>query len=189
MAHIALAVLLTGLFLTLVNIANAQWSALNSGYAITTNWHGIEVPLGKSVTAWAGTTDSNVEEVLFLWKRPNNTTFAEVRVKVKGPYTTPEVPNGVPEEISEWAQNQKYGNINVYYANNTQTPDTIGEWGVQALFIGKGGKAKMGVAMVIRIRATSLNVVPDLPVVGTAGAVATMLLGLGLFRHIKRRQH
>jgi len=186
MVHVALAVLLTGLFLAVVNIAHAQWSELSSGYAITTNWHGKIVPLGESVTVWAGTTDSNVQEVLFRWKRPDNTTFFEVSVLVLGPFTTPNVPPGVPEEISSWAQ--AHQNINVYYANNTQIPNTLGDWSVQAFFRGTDGKEKAGVTDTIAIRATSFNVIPDLPVVGTAGAAATMLLGLGLFLHIKRRQ-
>ncbi|MEM3759517.1 MAG: hypothetical protein QXZ02_00215, partial [Candidatus Bathyarchaeia archaeon] len=86
MAYIVLAILLAGLSLAVVNIANAQWSALSSSYAITTNWHGKEVPLGESVTAWAGTTDPNVQEVLFRWKRPDETIFVEVNVPVFGPY-------------------------------------------------------------------------------------------------------
>ncbi|MEM2280695.1 MAG: hypothetical protein QXZ68_01730 [Candidatus Bathyarchaeia archaeon] len=169
----------------MVNFAHAQWPELSSGYAITTNWHGKVVPLGESVTAWAGTIDSNVQEVLFRWKRPDNTTFVEVSVPVIGPFTTPNVPPGVPQEISNWAQ--AHPNINVYYANNTQIPNTLGDWGVQAFFRGSDGNKRADVTDTIAIRATSFNVIPDLPVVGTAGAAATMLLGLGLFLHIRRR--
>ncbi|MEM4713701.1 MAG: hypothetical protein QXQ61_04020 [Candidatus Bathyarchaeia archaeon] len=183
--YVALAVLLIGLFLAIANIAHAQWPALSSGYAVTTNWHGKEVPLGESVTVWAGTTDSNVQEVLFRWKRPDETIFVEINVPVVGPYTTPNVPEGVPQEIINWANSNP--GINVYYANNTQTPDTLGDWGVQAFFRGPGGKTKAGVEETIAIRATSFNVIPDLPVVGTAGAVTAMLLGLGLFFQKKKQ--
>ena len=37
------------------------------------------------------------------------------------------------------------------------------------------------------IKATSLNVIPDFPVVGTAGALVVMLLGLNLFMRRKRQ--
>ena len=39
----------------------------------------------------------------------------------------------------------------------------------------------------VKIRATSFNTIPDLPVVGTAGAIATMLLGLGMFLYKKKK--
>jgi len=54
-----IAVLLASLFLfASVSIAYAQWAAIkDSGYAVTTNWHGVDVPIGQDVIATAGTTD------------------------------------------------------------------------------------------------------------------------------------
>jgi len=153
----------------MVNLACAQWDALNSGYAVTTDCHGIEVPPGTLVTATAGTTDTDVENVTFLWKYPNETiAYTEANVPVQS--------NG-----SMWD-----GKL-IYYAHSLYMPDVLGDWGVQALFIGKDGRTKANYNDVIMIRATSINVVPDFPVVGTAGALVSMLLGLTLFLHKRKR--
>ena len=170
--------------LFIVNVS-AQWPALSSGYAATTNWHGDPVPVGESVTVWAGTTDSNVVEVLFRWRYPDDSVFTEVTVPLDGPYTTPLVPAGVPQEIRDWA-NDHPGRL-VYYANDTQTPDALGDWGITAFFRGPGGRTKAGVDETIMIRATSFEVVPEVAIIGTAGAAVAMLLGLGLF-HRKNSQ-
>jgi hypothetical protein len=39
---------------------------------------------------------------------------------------------------------------------------------------------------IVAIRATSFNVIPDIPVLGSAGALTAMLLSLGLFLYRKR---
>jgi hypothetical protein len=163
--------LIVTLFLSLmVNVSSAQWDAINSGYAVTTDYHGKIVPLGTLVTAIAGTTDPNVASITFLWKHPSSETVAyEINVPV-------------------WSNGSEYNGKTIYYANSSYTPNVIGDWGVQALFIGEGGKVKANHADVIKIRATSFNVVPDLPVIGTAGAAATMILGFGVFLYRKKRQ-
>jgi len=71
------------------NLAHAHWSAINSGYAVTTNWHGKEVPLGQSVTAWAGTTNSSVYQVEFKWKNKTGHVIYDVIVTDIVNYTTP----------------------------------------------------------------------------------------------------
>ncbi|MEM2975444.1 MAG: hypothetical protein QXE76_06240 [Candidatus Bathyarchaeia archaeon] len=152
-----------------VNLANAQWSAINSGYAVTTNYHGKIVFPGTLVTATAGTTDKNVTHVTFLWKYPNETTA----------YTTANVP--------VWSNDSTWDGKLIYYANSSYTPTIEGDWGVQAFFIGDGGKTKAGINCTIMIRATSFNVVPDFPVVGSIGALVTMLVGVGLFWHKKKK--
>ena len=55
----------------------------------------------------------------------------------------------------------------------------IGDWGVQALFIGTGGTVKEQVDDVIAIRATSFNVIPEIPLLGTVGASIAMIGALG----------
>jgi hypothetical protein len=168
-SYTIIAVLLVGILLAVANVAYAQWDAINSGYAITTDYHGVEVPPGTLVTATAGTTDPDVQNVTFLWKYPNETVvYTEVNVPVQS--------NG-----SMWD-----GKL-IYYANSSYIPDVLGDWGVQALFIGKEGKTKANHNDVIMIRATSFNVVPDFPLIGTAGALTSMLLSFGLFLHKKKR--
>lgn len=163
---IVVVALLMGMLLASVSITYAQWNALASGYAVTTDCHGVDVLPGTLVTAIAGTTDSNVEKVTFLWKYPNKTVAFE---ETKPVYT-----NGTT-----------YKGKTVYYANSSYIPDVAGDWGVQALFIGAGGKEKAKHEDVIKIRATSFNVVPDFPVVGVAGALAVMILSLYFFTRKK----
>jgi hypothetical protein len=163
-----------------LNIARAQWSAIkNSGYAVTTDWHGEDVPIGESVTAWAGTTDSEVYKVEFKWKDPDENVIFDENVMVLTPYTTPDVPPNVPQEIAEWADNNH--GFTIYHASNAQTPYEIGDWGVQILFYAPEGHLQGEGSEIIKIRATSINVIPEIPVVGTAGAAIAMLLGIGLF--------
>ena len=41
--------------------------SLNSGYYVTTNWHGVDVPTGAEVIATAKTTNHDVDKVAFIW--------------------------------------------------------------------------------------------------------------------------
>ncbi len=155
-------------FLSLCNVAlvQAQWSALGSGYAVTTNYHGIDVLVGTPVTAIAGTLDPAVVNVTFRWHMPNGTTRWEVTVPV---YT-----NGT---LEQW-NNGTYAEIR--YANDTQIPDMLGDWGVQAFFQDPTGMDKAGLSDVIEIRATSFNTMPEVPL-GTIIIGASMFAALGVF--------
>jgi len=186
------AMLLAGLLaLATVDIAVAQWDALGSGFAVTTNWHGTNVPIGMSVTATAGWApdlipESNpskyveVKTVEFVWHFPNGTVAFSETVPISGPLTTPNdlPPPPIPPEISEWAQ--KYPDIGYWYAQSTPfIPTVLGDWGVQAVFhntvriCGKNSDT-------IRVRATSFNVVPEVPF-GTAVILLSWIGLLGVF--------
>ena len=168
------------------NLAQAQWSEINRGYAVTTNWHGKEVPIGQSVTAWAGTTNSSVYQVEFKWKNETGyVVYAAIVTKenmVK--YTTPDYPSDAPQEIKDWATNNV--GITIFYATNTQIPNSTGNWSVQVFFYAPGGHLIGQRTDIVAIRATSFNVIPDIPVLGSAGALTAMLLSLGLFLYRKR---
>ena len=177
-----------------INTAQAQWPAISSGYAVTTNWHGEDVPIGESVTAVAGTTDSEVEEVEFRWLDPDGNPVWEgdlTTVPVFGPYTTPNVPPGVisagVQKIIDWAYDNP--GVTIWYANDTKTPDVLGDWGVQAFFIDGSNpdKSLRGKnSDIIAIRATSLNVVPEVPF-GTIAILLSMFGALGVFA--MKRKH
>lgn len=166
----ALATLILSLFIIAVN---AQWSALNSGYAVTTNYHGEDVMPGTLITATAGTTDPNVQNVTFKWKYPNETVA----------FTDPKVP--------VWSNSTKWPDENgtlIYYAQSSYTPDETGDWGVQALFNAPGGHLQDKESDIIKIRATSFNSIPEIPIIGTAGAITMMLLSLGFYKRRQKNQ-
>jgi len=114
------------LFVLALVPAYAPWSTLSSGYAIWTDYHGIEVPVGTVVTATAGTTEHpdssahndypDVTHVKFRWMAPNGSeTFSALK-----PLT--------------WDGTTYYDGWPVYTANDTLAVDAVGGWGVQAWF-------------------------------------------------------
>jgi hypothetical protein len=157
---ILLSVLALAIVCSFATAVYAQVQALSTGYAITSNYHGIDVPLGSSVVVTAMTTDQSVYQVTFLWKDPTGQTADKEEV-------TPLFTNGTMCNGKE-----------IHYAISENTVNTIGDWGVQALFQGPDGTTKEGITEVVKIRATSFNVIPEVPVIGTVGASIAMLLGL-----------
>jgi hypothetical protein len=173
--------LITALLLVTLFIAsvNAPLTTLNSGYAIWTNYHGINIPGGTEVTATAGTTEHpdssahnklpNVTAVRFRWMPPGLPDF-----------------NSSLKTLT-WDGTTYYNGWPVYTANDTQALDVLGDWGVQAWFYDTDGKLRNETG-IEKIRAVSVNVIPDIPVAGTAGAAAVMLLVLGLYWHMKKKR-
>ncbi|MGQ9538270.1 MAG: hypothetical protein ACUVTE_01595 [Candidatus Bathycorpusculaceae bacterium] len=179
--HLSLVLFLFCLFTAMnVNAAKAQFNAINSGYAVTTNKHGQPVLIGESVTAWAGTTNQSVYMVEFVWKNETDYTIFAENVTNFVNYTTPNCPLDAPQEIINWAVNHE--NITIWYFNNTQIPNQLGNWTVQVFFYANGGHLCGQGSDIIKIRATSFHAIPDAPTVGTAGIITAMLFGLGLFK-------
>jgi hypothetical protein len=142
-----------------VMLAYAPAASLGSGYAITSNYEGVPVPLGTTVEVTAMTTNLSITHVTFLWKYDENIEF-----------TDPNVP--VVDDTYEGTPIKK--------ATSTYEPDILGEWGVQALFQnGPGGKTVQSVEDVYAIKARSFFATPEIPILGTMGASIAMLLGLG----------
>ena len=135
-------------------------SAVNANtfdYSATSNYHGIDTPLNANVIVTATTNDPSITQVTFLWRNAaDQIIFTDV----------------VP--------------ISSGSAQSTHQPDSIGDWGVQTLFQGPDGKTKEGIELVVQTRATSFNVVPEIPLLGTAGASIAMVLGLTY--RMKRKQ-
>jgi hypothetical protein len=137
-------------------------NSLGSGYAVTSDWHGNNVPLGATVTVTAMTTDDTVDRVTFLWKNPKDDLIWEVTDNTR-------------------TADGEYDGKTVYAFSSANVPTGQGDWGVQALFQGADGKTKQGIEEAVAIKATSFLVVPYMPVIGTLGATAAAFLGLGLF--------
>lgn len=146
----------------LIGAVYAPEESLGSGYAVTSNYHGIDVPIPSPVAVTAMTTDGDVYQVTFLWKKPDGSLW-------------------LSEEVSPLYEDGEYEGKPIYKADSTQTPDEIGDWGVQALFQSPDGKTKQGIEEVIKIKATSFFAIPEAAVIGTLGTVVAMLLGFGLF--------
>jgi hypothetical protein len=120
-----------------------------SDYSVTSNYHGVDTPVGANVIVTATTSDSSITQVTFIWRNGNGAVKFTDIVPISG---------GT--------------------AQSTHQPDSIGDWGVQALFQGPDGKTREGVSLVVAIRATSFNVIPEIPLLGTAGASIAMVTGL-----------
>jgi hypothetical protein len=65
----------------------------------------------------------------------------------------------------------------VYYATSTFTPETMGDWGVQAKFLDVHCICRCIWVEKVARRATSFNVIPEIPIIGTAGAGIAMVAG------------
>jgi hypothetical protein len=153
-----LVLLLIGSFATSVYAANTTGS-LSSGYAVTSNYHGEDVPLGANVIVTSMTTDSRVDKVTFIWKNAaGQVVFTE---------TKPVFTNGT-----------KFNSKLVRYAISTYSPNTIGDWGVQVKFFDVYHFCRFTCTVRLATRATSFNVIPEIPIIGTAGASIAMLAGL-----------
>ena len=173
---ISLAVaMLVCILLISISVVNAPWSTLGTGYAITSNYHGVDISPGTPVTITAGTLDSNVVKITFRWHEPpdgNGPVRWEVTVPIFTNGTTGQWNNGTTSEIR--------------YAQATQTPDVLGDWGVQAFFRDSTGKDRAGLEDVIKIKATSFNAVPEVPF-GTLAILVAMFGAIAIFAVRKKR--
>lgn len=172
------AVLLAGIFLLAnVYVVHAQWPAIKeSGYAVTTNFHGLDILIGSNVTATAGTTDLGVTKVEFRWHDPSDNVVFDKNVSVSGPIITPNVPpSPIPDEITDWATSNP--GVEYLYAQSWFIPNTVGDWGVQAIFY-NATHARSN--HTIRIRATSFMAIPEVPF-GTIAILLSMFGALSVF--------
>jgi hypothetical protein len=135
-----------------VSIACAQQTP-NYNYDVTNNYHGKDTPLGATVVVTATTDDPGVTAVLFIWRNAAG--------------------------IQQWTQNvTDIKTVNGHFeAQSSGQPNSIGDWGVQTLFLGPDGKTREQVDYVIAIRGTSFNVIPEVPILGTAGIAGAMAIG------------
>lgn len=153
-----------------------SWSALGSGYAITTDWQGVDVPVGTVVTATAGTTDESVGQhgyAVFLWHYELNASimFASENSTLWSNGTT-------------YYHNDKKTSLTVYFSADTRTLTDEGEWGVQALFYDVHGKLR-GDSGIIKIKATSVTVIPEVMSTLIVALVGSALLTAAINGHAR----
>lgn len=165
-------VLLVSLLILLPEVNAYDWSrtSIKSGYAVTTDWHGVEVPIGEPVTARAGTTDPSIVKVWFRWLLPNDTEAWP------------------PIEVTEYTLDTWEGKtVRVFL--NTQIPDELGDWGVQGVFYDEGGHGQGPIPETeekVAIRAKSFFAVPEVPF-GTIAVLIAMFGALGILAIKKKR--
>ena len=134
-------------------------SATPVNYNVTSNFHGIDTPLGANVIVTATTTDDSIYQVTFIWRdAADQIQFTDV-VAVSGGQ-----------------------------AQSSHQPDSLGDWGVQALFQGPTGTTKEGITEVVSIRATSFFVVPEYAFGGLL-ALGACFAGLIVFKKRSSLSH
>jgi len=170
-------IILTLSFLTLlISSVNAGWFGTNSldhSYFITSNYRDEDAPPGATVVITAATTDSRVKAVRFLWFAPDG-TLARISKRI------PVWNNG-----SEWTNTT--GSYPIYFAEDKHKPNVPGRWGVVAVFLDDREIILCRFSIVIAVRFTFFNVVPEIEIFGTVGAASAMLLGFGFFIMKRRR--
>jgi len=159
--------------LLMIKAADAPLSTLGTGYAVTSDYHGIDLIVGTPVNVTALTLDSTITHVTFKWNAPNGTEGVWIDT------ITPLLTDGT----GTWNNGTT---ATIRYAYSIHNPDSIGDWGVKVLFQGPNGKTKENLDEVVQIRATSFNAVPEVPL-GTIAILIAMLGALGVFAIKKRR--
>jgi len=174
--------------LLMCSVVNASWSSLEKGYAITSNWEGIQIQSGTPVRLTAGTLDSTVASVTFRWLGPpdgSGDCLLEETVAVYTNGTMGYWENGTAAEIR--------------YAESTYEISQ-GLWKVQTIFSNSEGESTMvfgsseGENNVVErcywLGAKDYNLffhVPEISL-GTIGASVAMAAALGLFMIKQKRQ-
>lgn len=145
-----------------VSIASAMPAPLT--YDVTNNYEGINTPIGATVVVTATTTDTNVDSVVFVFYDPS----------------------GLLENTRVSAPIAVVWNEGVGVAQAEVIPDSLGGWIVLAMWAGPSGTLSFfDVNNVISYSVTTFlvvagNVVPEVPILGTAGIAGAMAIGLAV---------
>jgi len=149
------------------------WSAIDSGYAITTNYFGQEVvpPLDPPLEAKVG-----VLTELF-----NSLDVYEVRVDLRDPDDN--VVDSATIAAAAFLDGTSPQGAPIKYAwTGPLEPATwvVGDYSVKAYFFAEDGKELANTEDLTAMRATTVMVVPEVPI-GTLTILLTMLASLAIF--------
>jgi hypothetical protein len=148
--------MVTVLIVMFASISLASAQPPHYTYSVASNYHGIDAPIGQTILVTATTDNPGVVNVVFIWKNA--------------------------AAIEQWRETVT---VVSGQAQSSGVPNSIGDWGVQALFVGADGRTIQSVEDVVAIRATSFNVVPEIPLLGTAGVALAFVGALGVY--VKRK--
>jgi hypothetical protein len=124
-------------------------------YGISTNWEGVDVPMGATVIATAKTTNSHVDHIEFIWIDPNGHT--------------------VKTETKTVAFDGSY-----YKAESNYVPTILGPWAIKAKFLDQNYYLHCCCETGVESRQTTFHVIPEIPLIGTAGASLATFAGLAV---------
>lgn len=175
--------------LLMCSLVYASWSTLETGYAVTSNWEGLQILSGTPVTLTAGTLDSTVASVTFRWFAPPDGSGDCLLNE-----TVPVFTNGT---IGYWENGTA---AEIRYAESTYEVYQ-GLWKVQIVFNNSEGESKLvlgnseGETIVEQCYLLGARdygsfptfQIPEIPL-GTIGASVAMAAALGLFMIKKKRQ-
>jgi hypothetical protein len=135
------------------------WTQNNYYYELSDDYPGpnIEIPLDTTVTVTAKTDDGRVDKIKFIWDNPG-----------LGPLDIETKP----------VQSQTVNGETYYYATTTRTLSLLGDWKLTVKFIDAANNECFTFDRTIQCRHTHFNVIPEIPVIGTAGVSIAMLAGL-----------
>jgi hypothetical protein len=113
---------------------------------------------GANVIVTATTTDPDVVSVVFIWHDATGT--------------------------EQWRETVPVNSGQAQCSSKPGEPSSLGDWGVQAYFVAtSGGHSDHDIDHIVSQKATSFmvvtqNVVPEVPILGTAGIAGAMAIGL-----------
>lgn len=166
---VALLTVLTLSIIPMIVLAD-PWSALGSGYAVTTNHHGedVMIPPDPPLQARVGFLDGlGVDSVRVDLRDPSDTVVASVTVTS---FTFNDLPPGEDDYWDAWT------------APGALDPASwvVGHYSVKAYFFDDTGKELANVEDLTAMRATTVMTVPEVPI-GTLTILIAMLAGLTIF--------
>jgi hypothetical protein len=132
-------------------------------YALVMNYTDGNVPLGDGVKVTGYTTDANVAKIRFSWYNPSGQKIWTDTVNV-------------------YTNTTKFGGKTVEYADSIHKPNVLGNWTVKSEFLSASGSTCCCSQQTIKTKCLSFNVIPEAPLIGTAGASLAMLLGVVYFK-------
>lgn len=154
--NILFAIVIVALIGSSMSVANA----FHYTYELTSNYSENDVPLGATVTVTATTNDPNAYKLVFMWLNPAD------KVEI------------IESEFLTWDGSTYIDDLKALTATSELTLDKIGDWDVYAVFLDKFGKRCFSVIIPVKIRHATFNVIPEIPIIGTAGAAIAMVAGL-----------
>lgn len=160
------------------------WSAVDSGYAVSTNYHGQEIDITSPPTdlfAKVGIRTS----VLAKFGLTLDYVYVELR-DPNGDVVDDDIVGDQPGELNLSPPYSPKGNEIWYGETDHLAPSTwvIGDYSVKAYFYAPGGKEIANTDDLVAMRATTVMVVPEVPI-GTLSILLTMLASLAIFARKK----